>query len=91
MDNVPPLDTILDDIVDDIMKEFPEKSDLEASLMALRLNITILVQQMATIGMGGEGLSSESLYGVCLGLAQTCEWLASKEMAAEAMRDIEAS
>ncbi len=83
------LDNILDAIVEDVMKEFPEKSDFEAGFMALRLNLTILVQQLAEHGMAGNGLSSEGLYGVCHGLVQTCQWMAAKEMAADTVRDIE--
>ncbi len=83
------LDNILDAIVDDVMKEFPEKSDFEAGFMALRLNLTILVQQLAEFGMRGEGLPTEALYGVCHGLVETCQWMAAKEMAADTVRDIE--
>ncbi len=83
------LDNILDNIVEDVLKEYPEKSEFEAGFMALRMNLTILVQQLAEVGMLGQGLSHDALYGVCSGLVDTCQWMASKEMAADTMRDIE--
>lgn len=86
---VPALDEILDAIVTDVRKEYPDKSEFEAAFMALRLNLTILVQSMAEIGVRGYGLASEQLYGVCSGLAETVQWMAAKEMAAETVRDFD--
>lgn len=83
------LDNILDAIVEDVLKEYPEKNDFEASFLALRMNLTVLVQSLAKIGMEGQGLDSTQLYGMCQGLCQTVEWMAAKEMAADTMRDIE--
>lgn len=87
--DVPALEDILDNIVDDVRKEFPDKSEFEAAFMALRLNLTILVQSLSTIGIEGNGLASDQLYGVCSGLVETVQWMAAKEMAADTVRDVD--
>lgn len=86
---IPALDDILDNIVEDVRKEFPDKSEFEAAFMALRLNLTILVQSLAAIGIEGQGLATEQLYGVCTGLVETVQWMAAKEMAADTVRDVD--
>lgn len=83
------LSTVLDKTVEDIMVEFPEKSEFEASFTALRLQFTAMAQKLNQIGMTGNGLDLSTLYWLCLGLTETCFWMAAKEMAAQTMRDID--
>lgn len=83
------LDTVLDGLCEDILKDHPDMPEVEAAFMAIRLNLTILVQTLAQFGMTGADLPPDALYGVCNGLVQTCQWMAAKEMAAITMRDIE--
>lgn len=83
------LDNILDNIVDDVLKEYPDKSEFEAAFMALRINLTVLTQTIAQIGMMGDGLTHETLFVICNNLVDTCLWMAAKEMAADTVREIE--
>lgn len=81
--------TTLDRIADDMSKDFPDMSEAEVALAVIRLNLTVLVTTLTQLGMNGEDLSNEALYGICMGLVDTCQWMLAKELVDHTMPLIE--
>lgn len=81
--------TVLDMVADGLAKDRPDLSEAEVALSTIRLNLTVLAQTLAEIGVTGEGLSNDALYGICNGIVDTCAWIIAKEMVDETMPEIE--
>ena len=90
MSDMSNLSNVLDAIVDDVQSGSPETTEFEAAFAAIRLNLSVCLEQLALYGMTGEDFRNDQLYGLCKGLAETIEWMLAKELAHAAVRDIEA-
>lgn len=81
--------SILDAMSDDMAKDFPHMSETEIAFSVIRINLTVLTNTLCQIGMTGEDLANESLYGMTAGLVETLQWMAAKELNTQVMSDIE--
>lgn len=89
MEELPSLHDILDNIVEDVKKEFPVKDEFEASFYAAQMHLGIVIQMMSLAGMEKQSLDAEELYRACWNLLELNKWMAAKQLAAVAMREIE--
>lgn len=90
MQELPTLHEILDNIVEDVKKEFPGvKDEFEASFYAAQMHLGIVIQMMSMAGMEKQSLDAEELYRACWNLLELNKWMAAKQLAAIAMREIE--
>lgn len=81
--------SVLDAVADGLAEENPDMNEAEVALATIRLNLTVLVTTLTQIGMNGEDLSNDALYGICTGLVETCEWILAKELVNHTMPLIE--
>lgn len=86
---MPDLLTVLDAVAAGLSEDQPQLSEAEVALATIRLNLTVLCQTLAGIGMTGDGLDNEQLYGITTGLVETVQWLVSKELLTETLNDID--
>jgi hypothetical protein len=64
-------------------------SESEVAFATIRLNLTVLCQTLAQIGMSGDYLDNEQLFGITSGLVETVQWMAAKEMLSMTLDDIQ--
>lgn len=79
----------LDIVAAEMAKDMPHLSEAEIALATVRLNLTVAGTMLARIGITGEGLSNDAMYGFCTGLVETCEWIVAKEEAWASASEIE--
>lgn len=86
---MPDLLSVLDAVAAGLTEDQPEMSEAEVVVATVRLNLTVLCQTLAQIGVTGDGLDNEQLYGITSGLVETVQWMAGKEMLAATLSDID--